>query len=298
MAGRVGILSPHYDDAVLSCWTVLRTHVGSRVVNVFAGLPEADHGPTDWDRLTGAESPRDRVLERRGEDAEVLERVGAESVNLDFVEDQYRPRELDTKPLVHAIERSIKGCDRLYAPAAIGGHPDHLLVRSAAIRLLARGVDITLYADIPYCNAFGWPAWMTDTDPDPYLDITADWRRTLDLGEVSVQPEDAQVEKLSEEDQRAKLGLVRGYRSQWSGLERGPIGAISSPGVLAFEAFWPLEAVRLTRSQAARADLTWRLGVRRGSRLERATRHPILRRLRPRAGSRLGRRLRLRGTRG
>src|SRR3954468_1605952 len=47
------ILSPHLDDAVLSCWHVLTGPGEVAVVNVFAGVPPAGAPVGWWDRLSG-----------------------------------------------------------------------------------------------------------------------------------------------------------------------------------------------------------------------------------------------------
>src|SRR5690349_8735562 len=64
----VAILSPHLDDAVLSCWHVLTQPGVVVVVNVFAGVPASLDGPAWWDRYTGATDSLERVRERIDED--------------------------------------------------------------------------------------------------------------------------------------------------------------------------------------------------------------------------------------
>ena len=64
----VVVLSPHFDDAVLSCWHVLRAPGTVQVVNVFTGAPPEGSPPGWWDRLTGAPDPGERVRERAEED--------------------------------------------------------------------------------------------------------------------------------------------------------------------------------------------------------------------------------------
>lgn len=66
------ILSPHLDDAVLSCWRVLEAHRSVRVVNVFTGSPPEGSPAPWWDRLTGATDPVRRMAERRAEDRRAL----------------------------------------------------------------------------------------------------------------------------------------------------------------------------------------------------------------------------------
>ena len=54
----LAILSPHLDDAVLSCWHVLEGPEQARVINVFTADPPPGTPPPWWDRLTGASDPR------------------------------------------------------------------------------------------------------------------------------------------------------------------------------------------------------------------------------------------------
>jgi len=49
----VAILSPHHDDAVLSCWHVLSGPGEVLVINVFAGIPGPQGGDRAWDRGAG-----------------------------------------------------------------------------------------------------------------------------------------------------------------------------------------------------------------------------------------------------
>src|SRR5439155_1765477 len=83
------LLSPHWDDAVLDCWSVLSAGGGLTVVNVFAGSP-APGTITLWDSITGASDSAARTQERRAEDAAALSRAAREPVNLPFLDSQYR----------------------------------------------------------------------------------------------------------------------------------------------------------------------------------------------------------------
>src|SRR5436853_287558 len=46
-------ISPHLDDAVLSCGQLLAARPGSVVITVFAGMPRDGSQQTDWDRRCG-----------------------------------------------------------------------------------------------------------------------------------------------------------------------------------------------------------------------------------------------------
>lgn len=293
MQAPVVILSPHFDDAVLSCWSLLVSDPKPTVVNVFGGAPDAGVPLTRWDRLTRARNPRERALERAREDSAVLQSVGCEPVNLHFTDYTYRKGDQDTGPLVVALLERLEAGWHVYSPAGIGGHPDHLVVRAAAVSLLRRGFDVTLYAELPYAMNYGWPHWLTGADPDPHLDVTLDWSEPLSLAEVAIRPEDADVVRLERTQVARKLEAIRGYRTQYSGMRKH----FSDEDSLEYELRWPLARPSLTRAQALRYEFLWRAGVRRGSRVEQLTRGRALRRLRPSAGSRLGRLLRERGTR-
>jgi LmbE family N-acetylglucosaminyl deacetylase len=235
------------------------------------------------------------MAERIAEDAAVLGGLGLEIVNLTFVEDQHRRREQDSGRLLSAILPHLDHSSTIYAPAGIGEQPDHMAVRAMAVELRRRGFTVTLYGELPYSNSFGWPHWMVGRDPDPFLDVTSDWRRALWGAELALEPENAVIERLSSEAQAEKLAAVREYRTQFSVLERDFHRGASHPESFSFEVFWPLEPTRQTRFESLRYDLFWRLGARRGSPLERLLRRRGLRSLRPQAGSRLGRLLRHRG---
>src|SRR4051794_22622949 len=76
------VVSPHLDDAVLSCGGQLGPE--TTAVTVFAGAPPPGTPLPEWDRLTGASDPHAQVLLRRSEDAEALRRLGAAYRHLDF----------------------------------------------------------------------------------------------------------------------------------------------------------------------------------------------------------------------
>ena len=230
------------------------------------------------------------MLERVREDVAALRLVGVRPSNLGFLQAGYRDGDQDVGAVVKQIIAHARLPGPLYAPAGIGGHPDHLTVRDAALELLRRGHSIVLYGELPYCASHGWPHWVVGTEPDPYLDVTYDWRRYLDGGGLSVKAENAVVETLAPDRHAEKLAAVRSYRSQYSGLQR----LLDQGNTLRYEVYWPLEAPMLGSLASLHSELLWKLGVRRGSWLERSSRNRALRRLRPKDGSLLGRLLRQR----
>jgi len=174
-------LSPHLDDVALSCGAGLHAQVraGERVlvVSCMAGSPP--------DALLTAYSEElklrwgneaDPVAARRREDREAMRVLGAQALHLAFLDCPYRTGGQDHRPL-YPTESSIFGpvhpaesdwpdalldtlrehvpglpSARLYAPLTAGHHVDHVLVRRAAVLLLAQGQDVTFYEDYPYAG--------------------------------------------------------------------------------------------------------------------------------------------------
>jgi LmbE family N-acetylglucosaminyl deacetylase len=140
------ILSPHLDDAVLSCWHLLSGQGELRVVNVFAGVPSGTHGW--WDRITGADDSAERVRERRAEDRAALAIAGREATNLDLLDAQYRVNGSEPSA-VDAVLPLVEAGDAVWAPAALRPHRDHELVREAGLALREAGHPVCFYADLP-----------------------------------------------------------------------------------------------------------------------------------------------------
>ncbi len=170
---RLIYLSPHFDDAALSCggliWEQTQHGLPVEAWTVCAG--EAPPGPLsqqaenchrDW----GTSSAAETVALRRREDQAAMRILGAAWRHFDipdciyrrapagevFYPDRYRgplhPAEADLDArLAEALAAEIRPGDRLVCPLVVGGHIDHNLTRAAAGRL---GLPLTYYAEIPY----------------------------------------------------------------------------------------------------------------------------------------------------
>ena len=232
------MLSPHLDDGVLSAWSVLCGPEDAHVVNVCTGLPATDL-LSPWDRLTGATDSRTRMLERRQEDRAALARAGRQATSLEFPEAQYRRGPLDSEALLLALERSVDGAAQVWAPAAIGGHDDHLQIRDAALELLRRGGPrLKLYADLPYAVKYGWPGWVSGERDDPHLVVEVWWQRFLPL-DLDLA---AERHALSAVNVQGKLDTLAAYRTQLPGLGGGPLELLQHPGIIGYEVSWSVSA--------------------------------------------------------
>ena len=210
------ILSPHLDDAALSCGGTIAHAVqrGRRtlVLTLFAG-DEPVPPPTELGRrmVRGWRFPPGRAMAgRRAEDEAACAALGAlplhwpqrEAIHrldhdrtalypsLESLFGEPSPHESD---LLEALATGLAGLPaaaRVLAPLGVGGHVDHRLTRTAAEAW--RGRDLDYYEDYPYARAGEAVAAA--------LGAQGGWRHT--------------VEALEAEDLQRKCAAVASYRSQ------------------------------------------------------------------------------------
>jgi hypothetical protein len=238
------LLSPHLDDAVLDCWSVLTGPSDVRVVNVLAGVP-APGSRGHFERLAGARDSASHVRRRIVEDREALAHAGRSPANLDFhalAHRRGRP-EPSFARIDAALCAHVAAASCIYAPAALGeAHPDHVLILFYALALAHQLMPVRLYADLPYCAMYGWPWWVTGEERDPHLDVDAYW--SASAGGAYCPPAEAEVVPLATPDAAAKLAAMRVYRTEFSVLDRGPVGQLSNPAIHGFEVFWAASSER------------------------------------------------------
>jgi len=229
------VLSPHFDDAVLSCWHVLRGPGPVIVVTVFAGVPPEGTAPGWWDRLTGARDAAVRVRERAREDRASLAVAGHVPVNLDLLEAQYRRHAESPAAIAKRIAPEVSESDVVYAPAALGGHPDHVLVRDAALCLRADGARVRLYADLPHAIQRGWPTWAAS---DGVVGVDVQWADALARSRIGQGVRRPHVHVLGRPALHCKLAALRAYRTQVAALEAMAFAPLERS--LRYEVVWEL----------------------------------------------------------
>jgi hypothetical protein len=246
------ILSPHLDDAVLSCWHLLEQPGEMIVINAFTGVPASFGAPAWWDQLTGATDSGQRVRARVEEDRKALALAGRTPVNLDFLDEQYREADQPLAPLTAQIEGLLVPGAHVYAPAAFGDHADHALVRAAALELRKVGFAVSLYADLPHATLHGWPAWVTRAGTPAANDLaTALWDRSL--AETGVAPESMApvVHELDAVAHGRKLAAVHAYDTQLQGLAELAGRPLTDRETLGYEVVWKLpSAAKASRAHA------------------------------------------------
>lgn len=148
------VVSPHLDDAVLSCGRLLAAHPGSVVVTVLAGSPPDDR-LVDWDRRGGFRPGDDVMAQRRREDHRALRLLRARPVWLEHRQDVYRDGPLDAAAVRDQVAAAVAAHDPRIVVLPLGlHHPDHVAVADA-VRDIVTDRRIRLYADQPYATDFG-----------------------------------------------------------------------------------------------------------------------------------------------
>jgi LmbE family N-acetylglucosaminyl deacetylase len=152
------VISPHLDDAVLSCGQMLAARPGSVVITVFAGMPRNGSQQTDWDRCCGFANAAQAVAERRKEDRLALAALQAKPHWLDFVDSQYGESPAAAAEVGAALAAALSGppTEPLLLPLGLF-HSDHVLVHEAALIALPclPSRPLLLYEDLPYRSRRG-----------------------------------------------------------------------------------------------------------------------------------------------
>jgi LmbE family N-acetylglucosaminyl deacetylase len=172
-------MSPHYDDAALSCGGLIaQLSAGGEqavVATLFGGKPDYDHLSPFARMIHGRPlANADLIDQRQAEERHALALLGAESRPGDFLDCIYRQDATQTRwlyaseaalfgpvdPTDDALVEELAHClaalaplpDQcvLYAPLAIGYHVDHQIVQRSAAILQGRGYSVRYFEDYPY----------------------------------------------------------------------------------------------------------------------------------------------------
>ena len=217
-------LSPHLDDAILSCGGLIcnQRQTGERVVvmTLCAGQPASNFRSTlakEYERSWG--TPGEGITRRLRENSLVLAAMKVTDWRFDTPDAVYRgiggtpyymqredlygsPHPSEGKSLPALWGKMIKLLTRrektviLYAPLAVGGHVDHELVRRTGELLRESGCEVWFYEDYPYAEVL--PAGIQSAR-ERFGDC--DW-----------------ISRVEVIDAATKIGMVKGYRSQIGNL--------------------------------------------------------------------------------
>lgn len=150
------IISPHYDDAVLSVGQVMAGRPNMTVCTVFAGIPADSAQLTTYDRDSGFRSAEEAIGVRRDEERAAVARLKGRPYWLDFIDHQYG-EPANEAAIVDALAATVEQVKPTLLIGPLGlAHPDHHTTRRAYQRLIADGaVEAWAYEDLP--SRVLWP---------------------------------------------------------------------------------------------------------------------------------------------
>lgn len=166
------VLSPHFDDAVLSLGGFMAKKENPLIVATFFANKPASPVQGGWDEQSGFKNSDEAIAARVRENAKALEQTNSHALNLKYVDFQYRyERNQDSEEkILKSMERDIEIIIdtfnsvenvSIYGPSEFGGeitHPDHKLVHDAFVKVASkksgqtppRRVRFFFYEDFPY----------------------------------------------------------------------------------------------------------------------------------------------------
>ncbi len=154
--GRLLVISPHLDDAVLSCEALLKFSRDAHVLTVFGGDAPADAPLAEWDRQCGFPAGVNVMEARRAEDSRALTGLGAVPLWGNELQEGYRTDAANLERITSLITATIDSIAPTHFLFPLGlKHHDHLLV-AAACGIAARERALTtsfVYAERPYAQA-------------------------------------------------------------------------------------------------------------------------------------------------
>jgi LmbE family N-acetylglucosaminyl deacetylase len=151
--GRVAIVSPHLDDAVLSLGAAIAAWGGEgvevRVVTVLAGNPDSAAPARPWDRSVGFMTAGEAARARREEDRLACEIIGATPVWLPFgaVENE---RGGEDAEIWDALAQAVAGANIMLVPGFPLTQVDHAWLARLILERELLTDRIGLYVEQPY----------------------------------------------------------------------------------------------------------------------------------------------------
>jgi LmbE family N-acetylglucosaminyl deacetylase len=172
------VVSPHFDDAALSCAEHIRSWRATghevTVATLFSefGSDPASSFMAPFLRAKNFRSVPEYEVARREEDVRAMKLMGVSYKWLGLCDAGFRQRqgraaysnrqELTSGKLgpeeTHIVDEArqrlaaIAAPDFMVAPMGIGGHVDHLVARTACQKLASSGPPLAYYADFPYAR--------------------------------------------------------------------------------------------------------------------------------------------------
>lgn len=145
---RTVVISPHFDDAVLSCGRLLAEVAPATVITITGGDRRDGYDEvTPWDALGGFQPGDDVVAARRAEDVAALGVLGCTSTYLHFTDHQYDlPHPGAERPALEDVAAAIAAKLDELAPTAVFvpiglANPDHVMTGDACLQIVQRQLE-------------------------------------------------------------------------------------------------------------------------------------------------------------
>jgi LmbE family N-acetylglucosaminyl deacetylase len=156
LKGRVVVISPHLDDAIMSLGSTIAqmAQAGAKVqvATVFADVPSSVAPASPWDRKCGFSTEGQAARARREEDRQACAVLGAEPRWLNFGDECYERRGSDDD-IWSAVTSVTRGADCVFIPGFPLLNPDHAYLSELLLRKGLTGRQTVLYAEQPYVFA-------------------------------------------------------------------------------------------------------------------------------------------------
>jgi LmbE family N-acetylglucosaminyl deacetylase len=249
-SGPLLVVSPHLDDAVLSCFALLERGEAVDVLTVCAGAPDPPRRGW-WDEDCGFASSAESIPARFREDEEAFAGTLHRRRYLALLELQYvdgARGEREAQAIVDAVgawlvehpaglvalpagagcrsQTLVRRLRRLVGrPCHPPQHPDHLFVRNAALSALAHETPALLYEELPYLLGGG---------------ADAEAERHARSGGCELEPLVIAIDRV------AKAARIAAYASQVAPLSP-PEGRLDDPETIpGEERYWLLRRKRVS----------------------------------------------------
>jgi LmbE family N-acetylglucosaminyl deacetylase len=155
--GRLVVLSPHLDDAVLSLGAFIagavRRGTTVDVVTVLANDPASDSPAGEWDAACGFASAGTAARVRRNEDLRACRDLGAKTIWLPFGDESY-DRGGDDGEIWNQVDKLIHGAAAVLVPGFPLVHSDHIWLTRLVLNNRSRPMQVGLYLEQPYATSY------------------------------------------------------------------------------------------------------------------------------------------------
>jgi LmbE family N-acetylglucosaminyl deacetylase len=154
LTGRIVVVSPHLDDAVLSLGAAMARAASAdwTVITVFAGDPDSTDAAGPYDRRCGFLTAADAAIVRRREDQRACYILGAKPVWLPFGDIQY-DRFRDADSVWDLLEPHVYQAQVLLLPGFPLTHRDHAWITELVLGRAPESTRIGFYAEQPYARS-------------------------------------------------------------------------------------------------------------------------------------------------